>query len=117
MQRGDDRHSQLTQQRQHMAARRSAKNAELVFHAHHVHVRDVQEIRRAEVGRQFLLGNFETDLRRVIIALRAIINRHDKALHLRELLCHRAAQIRGKRGDTALFREISAEKSDLANGR
>jgi hypothetical protein len=38
------------QQCQHMTARRPAENAEFMLHANHVHVRDVQEIRRAQVG-------------------------------------------------------------------
>ncbi len=39
-----------------MTARRPAENAELVLQAHDVHVADVQEIRRAQIRRQILLG-------------------------------------------------------------
>ena len=50
-----------------MTARRPAENAEFMLHANHVHVRDVQEISRAQVGRQILLRNLEAHLRRVIV--------------------------------------------------
>ena len=100
-----------------MAARRPAENAELVLHANHVHVRDVQKIRRAQVGRQVLFRNLEAHLRRIIVTLREIIDRHDEALHRWKLRRHGAAQVRRERGDAAFPRQVIAEKRDLADGR
>ena len=54
--------------RQHMAARRPAENAELVLHTNHVHVRDVQKIRRPQIRGQVLLRDFEAHFRRIIVA-------------------------------------------------
>ena len=117
VQRGDDGHLQFAQQRQHMTARRPAENAELMLHANHVHVRDVEEIRRAQIRRQVLLRNLKAHLRRIIVATREVIDRHDEALHRRKLRRHRAAQVRRERGDAAFPRQIIAEKRDLADGR
>ena len=113
VQRGDDGHLQFAQQRQHMAARRPAENPELMLHANHVHVRDVQEIRRAQIRRQILLRDLEPHFRRIIITFREIIDRHDEALQLRKFLRHGAAQIGRERGDAAFSRQIIAKKRDF----
>ena len=117
VQRGDDGHLQFAQQRQHMTARRPAENAELMLHANHVHVGDVEEIRRAQVGRQVLLHNLEPHFRRIIVAARQVIDRDDQALHGRKLRRHGAAQIGCKRGNAAFPRQIIAEKCNFANVR
>ena len=117
VQRGDNGHLQFAQQRQHMASRRPAVNAEFMLHANHVHVRDVQKIRRAQIRRQVLLRNLEPHLRRIIVTAREIIDRHDEALHRRKLRRHRAAQVRRERGDAAFPRQIITEKRDLADVR
>jgi hypothetical protein len=117
VQRGDDGHLQLAQQRQHMTARRPAENPELMLHANHVHVRDVQEIRRAQVGWQVLLRNLEAHFRRVIVAARKVIDRDDQALHRRKFRRHRAAQIGRERGDAAFPWQIIAEERNFADVR
>ncbi len=100
-----------------MAAGRSAVNAELMLHANHVHVRDVQKIRRAQIGGQVLLLNFKTHFRRIRIAVHKVIHRHDEALQRGEFFRHGTAQIRGERGDAAFPRQIIAQESDLADVR
>ena len=117
MQRGDDGHVQFAQQRQHMAARRAAENPELVLHANHVHVRDVQEIRRSQIRRQILPGDFKAHFRRIIITLRKIIDRHDEALQRGKFLRDGAAQIGRERGDAAFPRQIITEERDFADVR
>ena len=117
VQRGDDGHLQFAQQRQHMTARRPAENAKLMLHANHVHVRDVQKIRRTQVGRQVLLRNLKTHLRRVIVAARKVIDRDDEALHRRKFRCHRAAQVGRERGNAAFPGQIIAEKRNFADVR
>ena len=67
---GDDGHLQFAQQRQHMTAGRAAENAELMLHANHVHVGDVQKIRRAQIGGQVLLRNLKAHLGRIIVTSR-----------------------------------------------
>ncbi len=114
VQRGDDGHLQFAQQRQHMTARRPAENAELMLHANHVHVRDVQEIRRAQIRRQVLLRNLKAHFRRVIVAARKVIDRYDKALNRWMLRRHRAAQIGRERGDAAFPWQIIAEERNFA---
>ena len=117
VQRGDDGHLQFAQQRQHVTARRPAVNPKLMLHANHVHVRDVQKIRRAQIRRQILLRNLKPHLRRIIVSACDVIDRHDEALHRRKLRRHRAAQVGRERGDAAFPRQIIAEERDLADGR
>ena len=64
--------------RQQMAARRSAVDAELVLHAEHIDVVEVQEVRRAPVGIEVLLVKLEAHTRRIVVAFRAIIDRADE---------------------------------------
>jgi hypothetical protein len=75
-----------------------------MLHAHHVHVRDVQKIRRAQAGGQILLLDFEAHFRRIRVTVHEIIDRHDEALPLRKFFRHGAAQIRRERGDAAFAR-------------
>jgi hypothetical protein len=103
--------------RQHMTARRPAENAELMLHAYHVHIRDVEKIRRTQVGGQVLLRNLEAHFRRIIVAARQIIDRDDQALHRRKLRRHRAAQVGRKRGNAAFPGQIITEESDLPDVR
>ena len=84
VQRGDDRHAQLAQQRQHVAAGRPAEDPELVLHADDVHVADVEEVRRALVGRQVLLLDLEANHVRILVAALDVVDRHGEALALRD---------------------------------
>ena len=83
MQRGDHGHSQFAQQRQDVTAGRPAENAELVLQADDVHVADVEEVRGAQIGRQVLLLNLETNHFRVLVAARNVVDRYGQALALR----------------------------------
>ena len=100
-----------------MTARRPAENTELMLYANHVHIRDVQKIRRAQIRGQVLLSDFKPYFRRIIIALRQIIHRHDEALQRGKFLRHGTAQVCRERGNTAFARQIIAEKRDLADVR
>ena len=85
VERGDDRHSQLAQQRQHVAAGGPAEDPELVLHADDVHVADVEEVRRALVGRQILLLDLEANDVRIVVAALDVVDRHRETLALRML--------------------------------
>ena len=117
VQRGDDGHSQFAQQRQNVAAGRPAENAELVLQADDVHVADVEEIRRAQIGRQVLLLDLEANHFRIIVAARNVVDRHGEALALRIRAGDGGKQVGRERGDAALARQIVADKSDLADFR
>jgi len=88
-----------------------------MLHTNHVHIRDVQKIRRTQIRRQVLFRNLEAHLCRVIVSTREVIDRHDEALHRRKLRRHRATQVGRERGNAAFPRQIIAEKRDLADGR
>src|SRR5688572_5969407 len=88
-----------------------------MLHADHIHIRDVQKVRRAEVGRDVLLGNLEAHLGRVIVAAISIIDRHHQTLHLWKLGRHGAAQVRGEGGNSAFPWQVIAEKSDFTDVR
>ena len=113
MQRRDDRHPQLAQQRQHMAARRPSKNTELMLETNDIHVVDVQEIRRAQVGRQILFRDLKAHLRRIIITVLDIIDRHDRALDRGKFGGDGAAKVGRERGDAAFSWQVIAEKCDF----
>ena len=113
--RGYDRHSQLVQQCQQVTARQPAVYAKLVFHAEDIHICNVEEIRRAQVGRQILLRNLESHLRRILIAALDVIDRNDQALRGRKLKRHRSAQVCCERCNAALPREIIAEERNFAD--
>ena len=82
VERGDDGHFQFANQRQHMAAGGPAVNPKLVLNANDVHVADVDEVRRALVGRKILLFDFETDYAGILVAFLDVIDRHREALAL-----------------------------------
>ena len=115
MKRGDDRHSQFAQKRQNVTAGRPAENAELVLQADDVHVADVEEVRRAQIGRQILLLNLEANHFRILVAALDVIDRHRETLALRMRGCHGGKQVGRKRGDAALARQVVADERDLAN--
>ena len=117
VERGDDGHFQFANQRQQMAAGGPAVNPKLVLNADDVHVADVDEVRRALVGREILLFYFETHDAGILVALLNIINRHRKALALGVLRRHRGEQVGRERGDATLARQIVAEEGDLSNFR
>ena len=80
----DDRHPQVAQQAEDVAAGRAAVDAVLVLEADDVGVGEVQEVGRPEVAVQVLLVDLEPDLRRVVVPLGAVVDRHDEALGVRE---------------------------------
>ena len=70
VERGDDRRFQFAQQRQQVAAGRSAEDSELVLDRDDVHVAGVQEVGGAPVRTQILLLNLEANGFRILVASR-----------------------------------------------
>ena len=66
--RGDNRHPQVAQQPQHMAAAGAAIDAELVLQADHVGVAEVEKVGRPQVRIEVLLGDLKSHLGWVIVA-------------------------------------------------
>jgi hypothetical protein len=115
MKRGDDGHSQFAQECQDVTTDRPAENAELVLQADDVHVADVEEIRSAQIGRQVLLLDFETNHLRVLVAILNVIHRDGEALALGMRACDSGKQIGREGGNAALARQVVADKSNLAD--
>ena len=115
MQRGDDRHPQVAQQAEDVAAGRAAEDAVLVLEADDVGVGEVQEVGRAEVAVELLLLDLEPDFRRVVVPLGEIVDRHHEAVRTRKLGGHRRAHVVRERGDPALPRQVVADEGDFAN--
>ena len=65
----DDRHPQVPQQAEDVAAGRAAVDPVLVLEADDVGVGEVQEVGRPEVAVEVLLVDLEPDLRRVVVPL------------------------------------------------
>ena len=115
VQRRDDRHAQLAEQREHVAAGLAAEDAVLVLHAHDVDGVDVQEVRGAPVRREVALGDLEANARGIGVALPASFIASTKQSSSGTSAAMRVAQIGRERGDAALARQVIAEHRDLAN--
>ncbi len=113
VERGDDRDAEIAQEGQDVAATGAAVDAVLMLEADDIGVAEIDVIGRAAVGIEITFAEFETNFRRVVVALRQIIDRGDKALGLGILLGHGIAEIVGKRGDAALAGKIVAEEGDF----
>jgi len=98
---GDDGHLQFAHQRQHVTARRPAVNPKLVLNAHDVYIADVDEVRRALVGRKILLDDFETDYTRILITFLVVVERHGKTVALGVFRSHGSQQVGCERSDAA----------------
>ncbi len=100
---GDHGHFWFANQRQHMAAGWPAVNPKLVLNADNVHVADVDEVRRALVGRKILLDDFETDDVGILVAFLDIINRHREARALRVPRRYSRKQVGREGGDPRAY--------------
>ena len=76
-------HVHVTQERQKMTAGGSAVDAKLVLDRDYLDVVDVEEVRRAPIGIEFLFVDFKSYLRRIIITFGSIIDCPHHALALR----------------------------------
>ena len=110
MQGGDHRHAHAAEEGEQVAAGRAAVDAELVLHAEGVHVREVEEVGRADIGGDVGLGNFEADGVRVGVGAGAVGHGDDGAVPVRVHGNHRITQIAREGGDAALPGRIVAEK-------
>jgi hypothetical protein len=108
--------STCPQQLENVRTRLAAEDPVLVLHAHHVDAVDVQEIRRATVGRHVVLGYLEANARRVRVAPTGVVHRQHEAVQRRALERDRVAQVGRERGDAAVTRHVIAEHRDRANG-
>ena len=70
VERRDDRHAQLAQELEDVAAGLAAEDAVLVLHGHDVDRVDVEEVGGAPVGGDVALGDLEADPRRIRVLLR-----------------------------------------------
>ena len=98
-----------------MAARRPAKNPELVLHADDVGVAYVEEVRRALVRAKILLLELEANYVRILVAALDVVDRHRETLALRVLRRNGHEEVGGERGDATSSRQVVAEKRDLSN--
>ncbi|HWR54665.1 MAG TPA: hypothetical protein VN428_26390 [Bryobacteraceae bacterium] len=117
MKRCDDGHPQFAQECQDVTAGGPAENAELMLQADDVHIADVEEVRRAQIGRQVLLLNFEANHLRVLVATGNVVHRHGEALALWVCASDGGKQVGRERSNAAFARQMVANKSDLADFR
>ena len=101
---GDDGHFKFANQRQQMAPGGPAVDPKLVLNTDDVHIADIDEVRRALVGREILLFYFEPHHAGILVPLLDIINRHRKALGLGVLRRNRCKQVGRERGDPTFAR-------------
>ena len=88
MQCGGNRHPQIPQQANDVAAGRAAEDAVLVLETDDVGVGEVQVVRRAQVTVKLLLLDLEPDFPRVVVPLGEIVHRHHEAVRTRKLGGH-----------------------------
>ncbi len=115
VQRRHDRHAELAKQRQHVAPRLAPEDPVFVLHAHDVDPVDVQEVGGTAVRRDVVLGDLETDARRVRVPPAGVVHREHEAIQGGELGGDRVAEIGRERRDTAVARHVIAEHRDLAD--
>src|ERR1051325_4565349 len=96
-----------------MAASGPPENAELVLQAHDVHVADVEEVCRPQIGRKVLFLNFESNHLGVFIATLHVIDRNRETLALRMGCGDSSQQVGRKRGDAALAWQVIGDESNL----
>ena len=101
MQGRHNRHAHFLQQRQQVAARGPAIDAELVLHAEHLRVIEVQEIRRAAIRIKILLDQFELDPWRILVALYPVIHRSGITFRQRICRAHSLTKVPSEGGDPA----------------
>src|SRR2546426_601768 len=82
---GNDGHLERAQQWQDMTAGRPAKNAEFMLERDYPDVADIQEIGGPFITSEVLFLDLESHLRRIIVALLQIVDRHHEALGLPKL--------------------------------
>jgi hypothetical protein len=115
VQRGHDRHAQLAQEHEDMAAGLAAEDSVLVLHAQDVDGIDVQEVRGTAVRRDVALADLEANPGRVCVTLARVVHRQREAVELGVLGGDRVAEIGRERSDSALPRQVIAEHRDLAH--
>ena len=111
------RHPHFLQERQQMTARRPAIDAELMLHAQHVGIVEVQKIRRAPVGIEILFQQLKADPRRIFVTLHAIIHRPRKTLRVRRRARDAFTKIGRKSRDPTTPRIVPAEESNALRRR
>jgi hypothetical protein len=114
---GDDRHAQLAQQRQNVAARRAAEDAVFMLQANEVHVVAVEEISGASIGGGVALRDFEADARRIVVARFGVVDRQREARRVRVGGGDGFTQVGGEGRDAALPRHVIADEGDSLEGR
>ena len=115
VQRGDDRHSQVAQEPDDVAAGRAAEDSVFVLEADDIGVGEIEKIGRAQVRVDLLLFDFEPHLRRIVVARRDVVDRNDEAVRPGILGRDRGAKVVGERRDAALPRQIVADECDFLN--
>src|SRR5579871_3422231 len=108
MQRCDHRHPQFAQERQNVTTGGPAENTELMLQADDVYVADVEEICGTQIGRQILLLNLEVHYFRILVAAFEVVRRHTETLALGVSCGDSREQVRRKRRNTALARQVVA---------
>ena len=86
VQRRDDRHAQLAQQREHVAAGLAAEDAVLVLHA--TRTSTLLTLRKSAARRydvEVALGDLEAHARRIRVPLAGVVHRQHEAVDAREL--------------------------------
>ena len=109
----DDRHPQVAQQAEDVAAGRAAVDPVLVLEADDVGCCRSSGSRPPGGSFQVLLVDLEPDLRRVVVPFGAVVDRHDEALGVRELGGHRGVHVVREGGDPALPGQVVADERDL----
>ncbi len=116
VERRDDRHPQLAQERADEAARLAAEDSELVLEADHIDGVHVEEVGGAPVGGEVRLGDLEADAGRIVVPCADLVHRQDEAVGVGGLVRDRVREVRGERGDAALARRVVAEHRNGPDG-
>ena len=80
MQRRDDRHSQVAQQSDDMAAGRTAEDSVFVLETDDIGIGEIEEIGRPQVRVDLLFLDLKPHFGRIIVARRVVVDRNDETI-------------------------------------
>jgi len=89
VERGDDRHAELTQEGEHVGARLATVDPVFVLHGQDVDRVDVEKVGGAPVRSNVAFGDFEPYARRIGVATTAVVHREDEAVDISEFAGNR----------------------------
>ena len=112
---GDNRHSQVADQAQDVAAGHSAIDPIFVLQTDEIRVGEVKKIGRAEIAGQVLLVDFKAYFRRIVVTIVPVVDGDHRIFRVRKTLGDRGIHVMRERGNTALAGQIITHECNFVD--